>query len=66
MANDDANSKAIGVVAEVEVGVEESAHQTNHKAKPTKPNPLDPQDPSIPHICRGSHGYTRVNFFWPV
>ena len=20
----------------------------------------------IPHICHGSHGYTRVNFFWPV
>ena len=21
---------------------------------------------SIPLICHGSHGYTRVNFFWPV
>ena len=21
---------------------------------------------AIPHICHGSHGYTRVNFFWPV
>ena len=21
---------------------------------------------TIPHICHGSHGYTRVNFFWPV
>ena len=20
----------------------------------------------IPHICHGSHGYIRVNFFWPV
>ena len=20
----------------------------------------------IPDICYGSHGYTRVNFFWPV
>ena len=20
----------------------------------------------IPHICHGSHGYTRVKFFWPV
>ena len=20
----------------------------------------------IPHICHGSHGNTRVNFFWPV
>ena len=20
----------------------------------------------IPHICHGSHGYSRVNFFWPV
>ena len=19
-----------------------------------------------PHICHGSHGYIRVNFFWPV
>ena len=21
---------------------------------------------TIPHICHGSHGYARVNFFWPV
>ena len=21
---------------------------------------------TIPHICHGSHGYIRVNFFWPV
>ena len=21
---------------------------------------------NMPHICHGSHGYIRVNFFWPV
>ena len=37
--------KAIGIVAEV--GVEESAHPTNHKTY-KQPNPLDPQDPRDP------------------
>ena len=37
--------KAIGIVAEV--GVEESAHPTNHKTY-KQPNPLDPEDPRDP------------------
>ena len=24
------------------------------------------EDESIPHICHGSHGYSRVKNFWPV
>ena len=26
----------------------------------------DANDVDIPLICHGSHGYTRVNFFWPA
>ena len=26
----------------------------------------DDVDQGIPLICHGSHGYIRVNFFWPV
>ena len=27
---------------------------------------VDELNSGIPHICHGSHGYIRVNFFWPV
>ena len=36
------------------------------KVIPSHPCGNQTDDTSIPDICYGSHGYTRVNFFWPV
>ena len=67
LAIEDVESKCIDVVEEVNVGVEGSIGNILVAADILETvfskygNRL-----VIPHICHGSHGYTRVNFFWPV